>query len=160
MSAIRTTTVAYLLGILRQALTALVPVVEMARMPWRDGEAYDDWDAIAECLYDNLVVRTLVYAREAGMNLELPKYDLVYSSYKGTFIQVEGPGIPAEVTAVFIGFAGISPDFADVKWIRVLPSGDIVGQEIGYSPFAACRFYLVRRIGNERTRLHTVTIDD
>lgn len=64
MSGSWSTTITELLGTLRQALTVLVPVAEKIRMPWRDGEAYDDWDAIAECLYDNLVVHSIAWATQ------------------------------------------------------------------------------------------------
>lgn len=159
MSASWSTTVTALLGILRQALAALVPIAAQARVPWRDGEAYDDWDAIAECLYDNLVVRAISCAAEGGQNIVLPKYDMVYSSYKDAFIQVEGGGVPEGITAVFVGFAGASPDFTNVKWVRMLPSGDVTEQQkIEYSPYDACRFYLVYGKCMEKKRLHALTI--
>jgi hypothetical protein len=153
------TTLTDLLGVFRQGLVALVPVAEKARMPWRDGEAYDDWDAIAECLYDNLVVRAVVYAREGGREVRLPKYDMVCPSYKGAFIQVEGGSVPEGTTAAFVGFAAVSPDFASVKWVRVLPSGDVPNQKVEYSPCDACKFCLVRGEANERTRIHALTIE-
>ena len=159
MSASWSTTLTDLLGNLRQALAALVPMAEKARIPWRDGEAYDDWDAIAGCLYDNLVVRAISCATEGGPDIELPKYDMVYPSYKGAFIQVEGCGVPEGATAVFVGFAGDSPDFTNVKWIRMLPSGEIPEQKLEYSPYDACRFYLVDGKGTERRRIHALTIE-
>jgi hypothetical protein len=158
MSTVWRTTLTDLLGILQQALVALVPVAEKARIPWRDGEAYDDWDAMAGCLFDALVVRSVSYAREAG-KVELPKYDMVYPSYQGAFIQVEGQGIPDGVTAVFVGFAGVSPDFASVKWVKLLASGDVSDQRVEYSLYTSCRFYLVRGPRSERTRVLSLTIE-
>lgn len=153
------TTVTEVLGIFRQALAALVPMAEKARMPWRDGEAYDDWDSIAGCLYTNIVARAISCAREGGSDIELPSYDMVYPSYKDAFIQVEGGGVPEGVTAVFIGFAGVSRDFVAVKWVRMLPSGEVPEPNIEYSPYEACEFYLVHGKGTERKRIHTLTVE-
>lgn len=159
MSASWSTTLTDLLGILRQALAALVPIAEKGRVPWRDGEAYDDWDAIAGCLYDNLVVRAISCATEGGPDIELPKYDMVYPSYEHTFIQVEGGGIPSGITAVFVGFAGTSPDFVDVKWVRMPPSGNVAGQNVEYSPYDSCKFYLIHGKGEERRKIHEFVIE-
>jgi hypothetical protein len=160
MSASWNTTVTELFGILHQALVALVPIAEKARVPWRDGEAYDDWDAIAGCLYDNLVVRAISCAKEsAGLDMELPKYDITYPSYEGAFIQVEGGGIPNGITAVFVGFAGTSPDFVNVKWVRMLHFGNAPEQTVEYSPYDACKFYLVHAKGAERRKVHALTIE-
>lgn len=153
------TTLTELLGVLRQALAALVPVAEKARIPWRDGEAYDDWDAIAACLYDNLVVRPISCAAEVEPGITLPKYDMLYPSYRGAFIQVEGGGVPEGVTAVFVGFGGLSADFGTVKWTRVLPSGEVAEEKIQLSSYDACKFHLVHGEGERRVRLHALTID-
>jgi hypothetical protein len=127
-------------------------------MPWRDGDAYDDWDAIAGCLYDNIVVRSICYSKEAGQIVPLPKYGLVYPSYKDAFILVEGNGVPEGVLAAFVGFAGTSPEFTNVKWVKVLPSGDAQEQKIEHSPFDSCRFYLVQGRIDEMMKVHKMTI--
>ena len=159
MSTSWSTTLTDLLGIHRQALAVLVPIADKARVPWRDGEAYDEWDAIAECLYHNIVVRAISCAIEGGPDIELPKYDMVYPSYKGAFIQVEGGGVPDGVIAVFVGFAGTSTDFANVKWVRMLPSGEVLEPNLEYSPYNACKFYLVHGKDTERKKTHALTIE-
>lgn len=152
------TTVTELLGVLRQALAAVVPAVEAVRIPWREGEAYDDWDNIAACLYDKIVVRPLEYSSEVVKGTILPKYDMIYPSYGDAFILVEGGGIPAGTLAAFVGFAAISPNFDGVKWVKVSPSGEVSDQKIGYLPYADCHFFLVRDT-RERTKVHALTIE-
>ena len=36
-------------------LLALIPQVEAVGLPWRDGEAYDDWDRIEEALFKSVI---------------------------------------------------------------------------------------------------------
>ncbi len=158
MSATWSTTVTQTLGLLREAIVALVPIAEKAQMPWRDGEAYDDWDAIASCLYDSIVVRTICCAKEAEQGIALPKYDMVYPSYKDAFILVEGDGVPEGVLAAFVGFAGTSPEFGCVKWVKVHASGHAHDQKIESSPYDGCQFYLVRGGMSEMVKVHTLTV--
>lgn len=81
---------------LREALIALVPTMERARIPWREAEAYDDWDAIATVLYERLVVGTLaagLSGDDQERGLSLPPYDLLVPSYQPySWIQVRVPG--------------------------------------------------------------------
>lgn len=71
-----------LLANLRDALSALVPVAERARISWREGEAYDDWDDLASCVYDVLVSRTIAADVGAGREaLPLAPYDMRLPSY-------------------------------------------------------------------------------
>lgn len=103
-----------LLDVLRSGLAALVPVVERASIPWTEGDAYDDWEAIASTLYEQIVVNTIRNAEEVADDLKLPKYDLVYPSYGSTaYIEVLGDG---EVLGPFVGFEAIDPQFTKVKY--------------------------------------------
>src|SRR5512143_2384891 len=98
-----TTSVSDLLGLFRDALVALVPIAERARIRWRDGEAYDDWDAIASAIFDNLVVRSLNYSDALPQPTQFAGYDTVLPSYRNvTFLSVAGPDIPPGVRAAFI----------------------------------------------------------
>jgi hypothetical protein len=153
------TTVTQLLGLLREALVSLVPVAEKAQIPWRDSEAYDDWEAIASCLYDNIVVRSLCFAGEVGREITMPKYGLIYPAYRGAFILVEGEAVPKGVLAAFVGFAGTSPQFECVKWVKVLPSGEVHDQKVECSLYTGCRFVLVRDGIDETARVHEVTVE-
>src|SRR5947209_1121998 len=79
------TTVDQLMLVFRDALRALVPHVEKAKIEWRDGSAYDDWDEIAQTLYEKIVVASLLWARpeDERERWQLPDYNMTYSSYIG-----------------------------------------------------------------------------
>jgi hypothetical protein len=127
----------------RQALSALAPIVEQARISWREGEAYDDWDAIASVLYENILVRSLRFAREISFDPNVPDYDISYPSYRELdFLIVEGRDIPTGTTAAFVGFAGTSQNFAIIKWLEVDADGSVSNKEIKLAEFSHSRFYL------------------
>lgn len=125
-------TVGELLSLLREALAALVPIAERAGIPWRDTEAYDDWDAIASALYANIVARKLGQPESVrdveSLHWTFSRYDLLHPSYAGlSFISVKGPEIPSDALAAFVGFAAGEGQFSDIKWIEINAKGEIAG---------------------------------
>ena len=71
-----------LVSIFRRALVALIPVAEAARIPWRDADAYDDWDEIARVLFNQIVLRSLEWAgvgKEDGFTF--PEYGMYLEDY-------------------------------------------------------------------------------
>ena len=81
MSKRRTVTLTELLGVFAASLVALTPFAERLSIPWRDGESYDDWDAIAEALWMSFVVSTMADALSTGSVLNLPRYGFSYDEY-------------------------------------------------------------------------------
>ena len=105
-----------LLDTLRCGLSALVPVVERAGIPWTEGDAYDDWEAIASVLYEQIVLNTVRNTGDVASNLTFPKYDLVYPSYESmTFFEVFSQH-SAEALGPFVGFEATGPYFYNVKY--------------------------------------------
>ena len=139
-----TTSVVELLSIFREGLVAMVPIAEKARIPWRDGEAYDDWDGIASALYTNIVVRGIDDSLGTPFGAGMPRYDTQYDSYAGfRYIVLEDGGVPPGVLGVFLGFAGVSPDFANVKWLELSAAGTVRQSPIRVSAFRESRYSIV-----------------
>jgi hypothetical protein len=67
--------------IFREGLLALIPVVEKAKMPWADPHAYDDWDVIAQGLYEGIVILLLAHSTQWHDFEEIPKFDHRISDY-------------------------------------------------------------------------------
>ncbi|SRR5579883_528682 len=76
-----TITVTDLVDTFRTALLSLVPFAERLRIPWRDGESYDDWDAVAEVLWRSFVVDAIAAALRSTTELEMPRYGFAYDSF-------------------------------------------------------------------------------
>ncbi len=114
-----------LMDVFRSGLAALVPVVERVGIPWTEGDAYDDWDAIASTLYEQIVVNTARNAAELNSTHEFPKYDLIYPSYNGLACFEVVLASTNEFLGVFVGFEAIGRDFAKVKYVAQSADGTI-----------------------------------
>lgn len=96
------TSVKELLTIFRGALTSIIPWVEKAKIQWKDEAAYDDWDNIAEALFENIVCSSLNGAVLASY--PIAKYGLQYDDYADIeYILVKNPKHLNE-KLVFVGF--------------------------------------------------------
>jgi len=137
------TSVTELLGIFRESLIAVVPSMELARIPWKKSSSYDDWDDVSERLYDVIVVRPLAYAREVPKGVTLPKYDYIYSEYKNAFIHVERKSGDKADLGVFVAFSATRPDFLEVEYKKILPTGAVVETETLLVPYEDCLFSIV-----------------
>src|SRR5690606_20593651 len=81
------TSVTELLVISRGALLAIIPWLEKAKIKWKEDEAYDDWDNIAESLYANIVCSSLI--GEVATEYQITKYNFNYDNYSSVnFIEV------------------------------------------------------------------------
>lgn len=77
------TTTTEIVEVFRESLVALVPIMEKAHLPWKEGEAYDEWDRIASSVFEGIVVSTLQWGLMCGefAEIRMPAYDMVYSDY-------------------------------------------------------------------------------
>jgi len=147
-------TIKELLDIFRSGLAALVPIVERAGIPWRAGEAYDDWDAIASVLYEQIVANTLRACRDLPDDLELPRYDLIYPSYDN-MAHFEVVSLPDTcVYGVFVGFDASEPNFSQIKYV---PVGKQADEAVLIMPFNDCGIRL-RTFGTSELVLESVTL--
>ena len=75
------TSVNKIIHIFRDALLALIPIADRARILWREPDNYDDWDLIAQSLFRSIVVMSLENADECKALQGTPKYDERISDY-------------------------------------------------------------------------------
>lgn len=76
-----------------EACRALVPSLDRAEIPWTDGRQYDNWDRIAEALFESLVLEPCCYEVwdvEPGRPLDVARYGFVPSS-ESAFVQLHLP---------------------------------------------------------------------
>jgi hypothetical protein len=135
-----TTSVDELIRLFRDALVALVPIAERARMSWREPDAYDDWDQICQAIYRSIVIGSIEFTRDIPNMLPIPQYDDRIASYKETSFITDA--VSAGELA-FICFETAAAPF-DRCLFAVLNDG---GQIVGYQrkPTADLRFVLARR---------------
>ena len=120
-------TVTQLVAAFRQALVALVPIVEAVGLTWRDGEAYDDWDLIEGTLFEVLVAAGVRGDVDAfGTSKPFPAYGFADVSYADcSWIEVNVP----EEDGTFALIRLNSPrEFGDVAVVRLNTRGDPAGE--------------------------------
>jgi hypothetical protein len=107
------TTVNELLEIYRGSLIAVIPWLEKARISWKDGESYDDWDNVSMTLYNNIVCSSL--CSEVAQEYPIAKYDYWYKDYsEKSFIIVNGNDINDKICA-FVSFQSITTPLDNIK---------------------------------------------
>ena len=80
-----------IINIFREALLALIPLLEKANIPWQDSEQFEEFDEIAEALFNCFVVHKIEnFITESYESIpNIPKYGFHYKDYsKMSFIEI------------------------------------------------------------------------
>jgi len=111
------TTVTELVSIFRGSLIAVIPWLEKAKIKWREGESYDDWDNIAECHYENIVCNSLT--GQTALEYNIAKYSMDYKNYSNLDFILAKSTQHKEKILVFVAFqTETTPlDTVKVAWI-------------------------------------------
>lgn len=72
-----------LMIIFRDAIGALIPFAERMRMPWREPDAYDDWDGICLSLYKSFVIMAVQNSKGVQGSQRIMGYNARRTSIKG-----------------------------------------------------------------------------
>jgi len=112
------TSVRELLLNFKGALSAVVPWLEKSKIPYYEGEAYDEWDTITSTLYETMVVNSIRYSECFEIDIPFAKYDFQYKNYQGlNFILCENPTGLNELS-IFVSFS-VEDGFEMVKICKV-----------------------------------------
>lgn len=139
----------------RSALLAVLPMVEALRIPWKRGDAYDEWDDLASCMYEQLV-GSLISALSASTSEEpvrLAAYDMMLRGYGGyATIDVQsdalGPG-----RWVFHAFCTEAEPFDAIEVREVSSDGAPCSEGLRTCALSGCRFSLTLPNGSSVARL-------
>ena len=137
------------MGIFRDAVASLAPHVEKAKIEWRDASAYDDWDAIAEVLFEKLVIASIKWSvLEADRDrLDFPKYNTLYDSYEQkAIITVERENNPL----VFHSLSMVDAPFDSVRAVE-LGRPHRTAEDFVLIPFSLVTFAVRSHLGTMKT---------
>jgi hypothetical protein len=127
--------VAYLLSQFATALASLTDIMDAVGIPWRPGEAYDEWDSIAETLFKAIVGRALG-GTESGAR-PLPPYAVVEPSYRElSRVRLRAPNLPSD--AMLFELSASDGSFDVVRWMRVTDVGEVLEGPSGDAALAQC----------------------
>ena len=108
-----TVTVTELILNFAEACRSLVPALDRAGVRWGDGEQYDNWDRIAEALFESLVTEPCAFQAvdEAGLTrLRIAPYGFASDAGWNAWVEVQGDE-PARV----VSLSSISKPFDHVR---------------------------------------------
>jgi hypothetical protein len=147
--------VSELIGLFQEALQVLAPVMVRAQIQYTEDTAYDDWDNIAQCLYENMVCRSIRFATEIDETIDLPAYAMLYETYSHTaLVQMEDLSKPAAGPFAFHSFVTRKHPFDTAVGIQLrddYKTATSVRHEAG---FDRVQFKLVLR---DRTETRTIS---
>lgn len=128
----------------RAALVAVLPMVEALGIPWKRGDAYDEWDNLVSGMYKELVANVVcaIDYPIGGTPVRLTAYDMILSDYRQyATIEVEsdflGPG-----RWVFHAFATDKVPFDLVEARELTTDGRPCGEPFRTCPLVGSRFLL------------------
>jgi hypothetical protein len=134
------TTVTDVVGVFRDALIALIPSLERARIPWRDGEASDDFDALAKAAYATYVLSAFRFGLTTDEEaIHVPPWDLYVTTYaESDWIEVISNDT-AERPLALVGFKTRDTPFDTVTAQPLTAAGECQGDPVHVS-FEYARF--------------------
>lgn len=145
-----TTTIGELVRIFHDALAAVAPILERARIHSDELRAYDDWDEIAQALFENVVVRSIRWSQEANHDIDLGRYATL-GQRRGDAPRLVVQGDRGDKWRTFHSIVSRQQPFDTVK---ALEGDEEVMSEI---PFERARFAL--RIAERDGLIETLTVD-
>jgi hypothetical protein len=148
------TSVTELLGIFRGALLAIIPWIEKAKIKWKEGEAYDDWDNIAESIYQNIVCSSL--KGDVTSRYPIAKYNFHYENYSAIdFIQVKSECYSHKILA-FVAFQSHSSPLDTLKVAEINTSDIVLGYL--YLKHDELEFVFVKNTGGKKEIIDKIEV--
>ncbi|NEZ56461.1 hypothetical protein DXZ20_12405 [Leptolyngbyaceae cyanobacterium CCMR0081] len=115
-------------------------------------DAYDEWEAIASTLYEQIVLSYIRYSVKECSEKKFPVYDLKYSSYREmAYIEVtsKDSDLPP---GPFVGFLATEPTFEKLKFIGLQDRENPHSNTILTATFEECEFQLKVPVEDNQSR--------
>ena len=141
------------------ALRSLLPHADAVCLPWRDGENYDEWEAIASALFESLVVfpiRTSLDER-SWSEIKFPPYEMLQRDVATLSVLEVLPKLDSG-TRVFYGLSSAMHPFDSCRWYSALADGTLASKELRTTPLDECEFSARLCIGGRTRVLNAVVL--
>ena len=142
-----------LVATFRDALIALIPAFDRVGLPWRNGAAYDQWDAVAEALYRGVVADALAAVVYPATMQPLATYAMAQDDHGRSRLRVSVGG---RDVGVFFDFWTLARPLDSVRVVEHPPAAPVIAGLLEDCSFAA---ELVLADGSVR-RVTEVTLVD
>jgi hypothetical protein len=139
-----------MVSIFRQGLISLIPVFDKARITWKGDSTYDDFERIAEALYDSIVRDSMANASSLQSALQLARYGVTQPGRELSRILVNDP---ADRLALHELDTRLEP-FDTIVCLRVDDGGRDLTDCITEIAFDGAHFLYEARYGSTRVPSH------
>ena len=112
-----------LMTIFKEAIISIIPWLEKAKIPWKEGEIYDDGEDIYRSLYENIVIGSIL--REILPINRIAKYGFHYENYSEMDYILVISSEHSNNRLAFVLFETLSTPLDNVK-VAILDDSDIV----------------------------------
>jgi hypothetical protein len=149
------TSVTELIQIFRDATASLIPFMERAKIPWKEQEAYDQWDDIETSLYRGIVLSALnwIIGHEGFDELAIPDYNFLYDDYsKFSFLGLLSDEAEKGIQLVFHSLSTTEVPFDTARFLQVNSKGKRVSDNFVVKPLRDTKFALNLRVDNRAVK--------
>lgn len=119
------TTVNDLVENFRKCLVTIVPHLEKMQIEWREGVAYDEWDNIAESIYQAFIVSSVKHSTNFTEETIMPKYATFYEEVQGLSYMAIVSKKEKYENCIFYAFETIKEIFDAVSFFTVDDLGNV-----------------------------------
>jgi hypothetical protein len=125
--------VTFVIFIFRESLLAIIPFFEQLRTPWREPEAYDEWDDVASALFNGLVKSSMIHGVpiEETDGIAIADYDLLLDDYsRVSFFSLKHLDNQKGALCLFHSFATALRPLDTIRYRRVGSDGRVLDPRI------------------------------
>lgn len=144
----------------RDALRALTPMCEFVRIPWHDGDAYDQWDVMANAVFETLVVDAIQWSSEVDSSFKLAGYDMQLASYSSLSFLTVASGIDTFPHGAFLRFVTENRPFDSVLVNGLNGDFDFTGCQTTIPVDDALVRLSVRLLDGSRIEVDCLNVDE
>ena len=149
----------------RAALIALIPSAEKVGLSWRPEDTHDDWEELAEAVFEVMVKNPTTQDIRSGQDAyPLARYDFDLTTYEGlSWIEANVTDSTLAHALVFVRFLSVADAFDTTQWAEVrISDGQVVPPDSSslHAPTSSTRFRLRRRRPGSSGVVHKVHLDD
>jgi hypothetical protein len=145
------TTIKELLLNYKGALQSIIPWLDKSNIPYKEGEAYDEWDTITSTIFETIVINSINYSDELTDKKDFPKYDFQYQDYNNlNLILCENP-IGKNEFLVFVSFSTV--DNFEMINTCIIAKDSLIVKSRSKIKLSDANFYLNQKIPLENINL-------
>jgi len=147
------TSISEAMCIAQEAMRALVPAMEKAKIPWHEPDNYDDWDLIASSIYKAVVILGAENSPEFDQASKIVGYNMRVEDYSSFSFVTD---LTSGRLWAFVSFATDFEPFDACLFAELDEKGRV--ESVVRRPFGVVDWGLAARHGTSLDKLRTLAV--